>query len=1139
MGVSLEIYRASIGMFGCHTFRLCKLLIPWPLGAVISECLCPFILISLLILLSGDVEVNPGPSRSLTLNIGHINARSLNVEDKFNEITSLVLEQQLDIFAVSETWLNQGVASDLLFIPGFSPMFRLDRSDGRRAGGVALYTSSIFASKRRKDLEHSDFELLFVEVKINSLTFVCGVCYRPPNYNSAVNIALLDHLQFCLDKIYLHPGTFVLLFGDFNAHFDIDDALSSSDFGTCLYSWMECNSLFQVINEPTRITAHGATLLDLIITNSPGYFVNSGTLSPPSTCDHSLIYARMDISLVKQKCYTRHIWDLSKIDENALREALLSANWDDVFTTIDDVDALYDKWYECFRQILETCVPNRTVVIRPRDKPWMNSEIRKAIRKRNRLLKNFCRRKSPATWENYRSQRNFTTSLIRTCKARYFADLNEKLQDPKIGPKRWWGIIKSLYGNKMQSTVSTLLEGDRVITDAKEKATLFNEFFSTQCGVDNSDAPIPNLIDFQNSKILSDIFTTEIEVKDLLSSVDVSKACGVDGVGNSLIKACADSIASPFSRFINISLSKGIFPSMWKLANVIPIFKKDDRQLKVNYRPVSLLISLSKISEKIVFIRLYNFLLEIHFLSPFQSGFRPGDSTVNQLVFMVHKIYEALELGKEIRMVFLDISKAFDKVWHKGLLRKLESLGVRDPLLKWIKSYLTGRKQRVIIDGQSSDWKQIEAGVPQGSVLGPLLFLIYINDITCDLQCNCFLYADDTCLFEVVDEPDLTAAKLNNDLERINAWTCDWRVTINPGKTKSMTFSAKRIKPRHPMLYFNNETIEIVSNHKHLGVILSSNLSWRAHIFNVYEKASKKLNLLKGLKFKLSRETLSKLYKSLIRPAMEYADVLWDGCSESESDLIEFVQYQSAKVVTGAMKGTSKTRLSEELAWEDMKTRRSMHKLVLYFKIVNNLTPNYLRDLLPQTVQQRSGLVLRHALNYTPFPTRTERFKKSFFPSTTMLWNCINYVDRNTLSISLFKKSLFHFFDITSYNKYFDYSIDRYSSILHTRLRLNCSALNYYLFNINCSSSPACACGANCESVTHYLLKCPRYSALRLSLLSAAAQVYGDGWNLLSDFHKVKLFLFGEVNLNIEDNKRIFKYVQQYIKQSERFLKNQ
>jgi hypothetical protein len=157
---------------------------------------------------------------------------------------------------------------------------------------------------------------LFVEIKVNSLTFVCGVCYRPPNNNSVLNDALLDHLQFGVDSINARPGTFVLLLGDFNAHFDVNDIQSSSDFGINFYRWMECNSLFQVINEPTRITAHGASILDLIITNSPGYFVNSGTLSPPYYCDHSLVYARMNISFVKQKCYKRHIWDLAKVDSN-------------------------------------------------------------------------------------------------------------------------------------------------------------------------------------------------------------------------------------------------------------------------------------------------------------------------------------------------------------------------------------------------------------------------------------------------------------------------------------------------------------------------------------------------------------------------------------------------------------------------------------------------------------------------------------------------------------------------------------------------------------------------------------------------------------------------------------------------------
>jgi hypothetical protein len=284
-------------------------------------------------------------------------------------------------------------------------------------------------------------------------------------------------LQNCLDRIYLEPNTFVVLLGDFNAHFDESSVSPSTDFGARLYSWMECNSLYQVIKEPTRVTSHSATLLDLIITNYPGYFVFSDVLSPPSGCDHSFVYARINVFPEKQKCYKRRIWDFSKIDYTVLHTNLLNINYEDICMNTDNIDDLYCKWYETFREALEFSIPNRIVTIRPRDKPWMSSDIRKAIRKRNRLLKYFCRHKSPRAWENYRVQRNLTTFLIRTAKTKYYTNLSDKLQDPEIGQKKWWGIIKSLYGNKIHSNIPALLEGDRMITDAKEKATLFNDYF--------------------------------------------------------------------------------------------------------------------------------------------------------------------------------------------------------------------------------------------------------------------------------------------------------------------------------------------------------------------------------------------------------------------------------------------------------------------------------------------------------------------------------------------------------------------------------------------------------------------------------------------------------------------------------------
>ena len=425
----------------------------------------------------------------------------------------------------------------------------------------------------------------------------------------------------------------------------------------------------------------------------------------------------------------------------------------------------------------------------------MCGQVRLAIRKRNRFLKLHNRNPTLTTWERYRAQRNRTTSLIRKAKNSYYEKLNADLCDQSISSKKWWGLVKQVYDNNNKSLFSSaLMENGVLITDSLDKARIFNEFFATQTNLDGADNIPPDIESFQSSIYISNIVASAQEVYSLMKNVDITKACGHDGVGNKIIQLCCEGFCEFFTNFINLSFALGKFPFQWKLANVIPLFKKDDRQLKNNYRPVSLLPSLSKICEKIVFARLYDFLLDIGFLYKYQSGFRPGDSTINQLIYIIHQIYLAFESGKEVRVVFLDISKAFDKVWHAGLLKKLEALGVRDPLLSWIESYLFNRKQRVVVEGQSSEWANINAGVPQGSVLGPLLFLIYINDLTNELISNPFIYADDTMLFEVVENVDVSAANLNDDLNRISHWSNKWLVTMNPSKCRSLVFSLKRVK---------------------------------------------------------------------------------------------------------------------------------------------------------------------------------------------------------------------------------------------------------------------------------------------------------------------------------------------------------
>ena len=978
MLVDLIAYRAAIGLFNCLRISTSSFhTVSNQCCFIFSMLLAVLFMVYINIILANDVELNPGPFKSLKF--GHLNCRSLNNEDKFNELSFIVKDYNFHIFALTETWLNNNISSDNFKIPGFNPIIRLDR-EGRVGGGVALFAVDSLVVKRRHNLEIVGLEFLWVEFSASGSNFLCGVCYRPPDDNIVSCSHFFDSFQKMLDIISLSPNKYkIVILGDFNAHYNEQIPGDSTEIGKQLHRFLESNNLAQLISEPTRVTQGNSTILDLLITDCcMGEFSNTGIISPPLNCDHSIICGEINNCPQRSPSFKRDVWNFNDVNITNLNQELEHANWSQYLENETDIDVIYSKWYRKFRSIIEKHIPLKSVTIRPNDKPWMNGLIRLAIRKRNRFLKKHIKHPTLNTWERYRAQRNQTNYLIREGKKSYYEKVNRDLSDSTINNKKWWAIVKRIYGAKKPS-IPALIENNVAISDPVHKAQLFNEYFISQTELIGSDNTPPFIVPFQNSKFISDIVATTQEVLILMRNLDKSKACGHDGIGNKIINLCREGFCVFFTNFINLAFKIGKFPSQWKLANVIPLFKKENRQYKVNYRPVSLLSSFSKICEKIVFDRLYNFLIDIVFLYKYQSGFRPGDSTINQLIYIIHQIYLAFEEGKEVRVVFLDISKAFDRVWHAGLIEKLKAVGVRGPLLMWIESYLKDRKQRVTIEGHSSDWAGIKSGVPQGSVLGPLLFLIYINDITTDLDSSPFIYADDTMLFEIVQNVNVSAANLNEDLTRISDWSKKWLVTMNPSKCQSIIFSLKLNKPDHPALLMDGACIIEVESHAHLGLIFQNNMSWRSHIHNIFEKASKRLNMLKLIKYKVNRSTLTCLYKSLIRPLMEYGDVIWDNCSEIDSKLLDSIQYDCAKVVTGAIKGTSARALMNELGWENLSVRRKMHKLNYFYKITKHISPSYLVDVLPITVGERVSCSLRSNENISSFLCRTMRFRQSFF----------------------------------------------------------------------------------------------------------------------------------------------------------------
>ena len=519
--------------------------------------------------------------------------------------------------------------------------------------------------------------------------------------------------------------------------------------------------------------------------------------------------------------------------------------------------------------------------------------------------------------------------------------ISEKINTETNGSKNWWKLVKSLLHSDSggDRSIPPLQVENDMIQDDNKKAELFNDYFCKQADLNDSETSVPDITDILING-LEQITVTENEVEDILKILDTSKAIGPDLLNPRLLKEAASILKYPLcSTLFNLSLTLSTFPSEWKYGNVTPVFKKDCPSNLKNYRPISLISILAKVMERLVYKHIYNYLIDNNLITSHQSGFTPGDSAVNQLLYITNEFGRALDEGKEVRVVFCDISKAFDRVWHKGLLRKLESIGIRGSLLSWVKNYLSERKQRVVINNSTSSWRDINAGVPQGSILGPLLFIVFINDILTDINSTIKLFADDTSLYLIVDDPQETAQTLNDDLVKLHAWSTKWLVNFNPQKTETMTISRKLNKPNQPNLIMNNTIISTVTEHKHLGLQLSDDGNWNKHIDMITKKAFSRVNILRKFKFILDRKTLETIYITFIRPLLEYADVVWDTKTQKLINKLENVQVEAARIVTGGIRLVSLSNLYIETGWEKLKDRRERHRTIQFYKMSNNLTP--------------------------------------------------------------------------------------------------------------------------------------------------------------------------------------------------------
>ena len=719
----------------------------------------------------------------------HCNVRSAQSNMDALTIVLSELEHDFTIVGISETWLSEQNI-DLYSMPRYNAFHSCRRN--RRGGGVALYVKNHVSASRRPEfcLNVDHLESVFVELKnVNhqsshenpTTRFILGVVYRPPNTCVA---EFLNSMQEILQVILSERKT-AFIMGDFNIHMDNCD---SDPLAQSFMDLMNSAMFLPLIDKPTRVTTKTAHTIDNIFSNKLATNLINGILHCDAT-DHYPIFTLIP-SLTASHNNTQRTRIFSERNRRLFTAQLEEVNWTVTLASTLVSDAT-ESFLEEFKTKYDECfplMPQSSQMITSKRKPWVSRELRILLRKKNAAFTKF--RKNPTLFNEirYRSLKIQARRSLRSAEREYYHSL---IEDNKLNMRRTWQIIREVIGCPSRSSIPTQMQHDeQVFSGNDEIAEAFGDFFG-RIGRDISTAieasPVhPNqFLQGNYPDYLSFNLATEAEISAILSSMRNSCA-GHDAIRPLIVKENADSLVPPITHIINLSMIQGSVPDQFKIAQITPVHKAGNTDLINNYRPISVLTVLSKVLEKVVCKRLVSFFDAHSVLSNSQFGFRRKHSCELPLILATEFIRKALDDGDHVIAVFLDLRKAFDVVSHQILLGKLAHYGIRGTTLQWMTSYLNTRVQSVKISGSTSSQKIVTHGVPQGSVLGPLLFLAYVNDLKVHNPdfAKILLYADDTTILVRHSDLDRLVDLVNTELQFLSQWFISNRLSVNLDKTQ-------------------------------------------------------------------------------------------------------------------------------------------------------------------------------------------------------------------------------------------------------------------------------------------------------------------------------------------------------------------
>ena len=667
---------------------------------------------------------------------------------------------------------------------------------------------------------------------------------------------------------------------------------------------------------------------------------------PCSLSDHSLVFCVFKAGVPKAPPRTIEYRSYKRYNKQSFLQDLRDTNWTALLDE-RDTDATVNNWCQRFTDIADQHAPIKKMKVKGVNIPWMTAELSQAMQDRDYHLKKAQKTKSAHHWSSYRKLRCLVNRKVRECKSNYYETL---IKENNNNPSGLWKTLNELTsrGTHSSSPTSVISEGVEHKT-SKTIASLFNNFFTNigkslanaikqKCASKtfHSDQPpqVNSTFKFKEIEVLS--------VQKQLSALKINKSTGLDRISARLLKDAAVIIAPTLTDIFNQSLKSSTFPKIFKEGKVTPIFKSGDRNNMSNYRPITVLPILSKILERFVHTQIYNYLTENKILSPNQFGFRPKLSTSTALAFFTDNILENADNGLVTASIFLDFSKAFDTVDHVILSRKLKSISLDDNSLNWFKSYLTNRQQKISINDTLSSSLPVSVGVPQGSILGPLLFIIYINDMPSIVKHGkVILYADDTLLYYSSNSAREIEKYVNEDLHLICRWLNENLLTLNCAKSKFVLFgSSKRLKAfTNISIHVNDHELAREQTFKYLGITFSENLTWTDHLSNISTKINQRIGLLRRVKMFLPLKARLTIYNALMLPLFDYANIVWgDKNNTSLMDQLQILQNKAAKTILDAPYLSSSTEALSKLNWHPLTHRRYLNRMLTIYKLENNLT---------------------------------------------------------------------------------------------------------------------------------------------------------------------------------------------------------